>query len=246
MKLFGKRPVIERLRTDPKSIKKVFMQDGLDHSKIRKLVIRKKVEYKKLNFKNFKNLSKNFHAQGVFAEVDDFKYIDLEDLLETAKNENIVLFFLDGITDPQNFGSMIRTGGCFGGFAFVIPKHRSVEVNETVLRIASGAENYIMVSKVINLNQSIVKAKNAGFSIIGAIADKDAESLNAKALDFPLAVVIGSEGKGLSLSVGQKMDRSVKIPMQDKNISFNAAVALAIFCYEINKQKEEVCRTMQT
>ncbi len=243
MRLFGKRPVIERLKTNPKSIKTVFLQDGLDHRAIRKLITRKDVVYKKLAFKNFKNLSKNFHAQGVFADVEEFKYTDFDDLLKLAKNEDITLFFLDGITDPQNFGSMLRTGGCFGKFAFVIPKHRSVEVNETVLRIASGAENYIFVSKVTNLNQSIIRARNCGFTIAGAVAEGDVQILGNDKISFPLAVVIGSEGKGLSHSVSQKIDLFIKIPMQGGRISFNAAVALAIFCYEINKQKEELCRT---
>lgn len=236
MRLFGIRPVIERLNSEPKSIETIYFQEGSELKDIIKLAKHKDIPYQLLPFRRFNNLTKNVVAQGVFASVKPYEYAYLEDFLDSPNGQKPTLIFLDGITDPQNFGSMLRTAACFGKFCFVLPKHRSVEVNETVLRIACGGENYIPVVKIVNLFQGILQAKEAGFTIIGAVAEP-AESLEEINFTFPVGLVVGSEGKGISHNIANHLDAKVNIPMKGSRLSFNASIALAIICYKISCQK---------
>jgi 23S rRNA (guanosine2251-2'-O)-methyltransferase len=233
MRLFGKRPVIERLKSNPKTIQTLYFDKYHDLSGIVKMARRKEVPYKIVDPRRFANLTRNVNSQGVLAEVDAYKYSDIEDIIATSNKPNLI--FLDSITDPQNFGSMLRTSACFGNFAFIIPKHRSVEVNETVLRIASGAENYIPVVKIVNLLHGINLAKDAGYTVIGASPEAE-NSLDSIKFQFPIALVIGSEGKGISQNIEKNLDSRLKIPMGGEGLSFNASISLAIICYEISRQ----------
>jgi 23S rRNA (guanosine2251-2'-O)-methyltransferase len=234
MRLFGIRPVIERLKAQPKTIKEIYFKEYHNLDGIVKLAKKKDIHYKVVDTRRFDNLTRNVNSQSVFADVIPYKYTDIEDLLTSKIKPNLI--FLDGITDPQNFGGMLRSAACFGNFAFIIPKHRSVEVNETVLKIACGAENYIPVAKVINLTQGINLAKEAGYTTIGT-SPLAGNSLETIKFDFPIALVIGSEGKGISQNIEKNLDLMLSIPMRGRGLSFNASVSLAIICYEINKQE---------
>jgi 23S rRNA (guanosine2251-2'-O)-methyltransferase len=131
----------------------------------------------------------------------------------------------------------MRTAACFGGFALVIPTGGSCEVNETVLHVASGGENYIKISRVSDLTGAVIKAKGAGYAVMGTLVGEEADDIYKVSLSFPLAFVLGSEGKGIRPDVKKHLDIKARIPMEGASLSFNVNMACAIFCYEVCKQR---------
>ena len=239
MKLYGKNPVLERLKSNPKSIRKILIaQDHPELSYIR-------LKAKKWNIPLFAipkdrmyKLGQNLHAQGLLVEVEDFSYLPYDELLDQAFDKNQSLIFLDQLNDPQNLGGIIRSLACLGGFGIVLPKHSSVEVTEAVLRVACGGDNYVSISKVSNLGNAIASAKQKGFSIAGTVV-KDGQSLMDTAFNFPLALVVGSEQKGIRDIVKKHLNVEVTIPMMHARLSFNVAHAATILAYEITRQKKQ-------
>src|SRR3989338_7030669 len=126
MKLYGKNPVLERLKSNPQSIKKIFLEDYYpDGGYVRKKARQWGIPVFSVPRSKMVKLSKNLNAQGILIEIDDFAYRDFAEILENASKRNDSLLFLDNLTDPQNFGAIIRTAACLGGFAIVIPTHDS-------------------------------------------------------------------------------------------------------------------------
>ncbi len=165
------------------------------------------------------------------AEIDEYSYHPFPLVLDEAVKSKCIPVFLDGVTDPQNLGSIIRTFACLGGLSVVLSEHGAAGVNETVLRVASGGENFVKVSRVANIATAIKKAKTKGIRIVGASADAKRAVTEMK-LTFPVAIVIGAEGKGMRPGVKKCLDESAKLPMDGADLSYNAAVAAALFCYE--------------
>ena len=236
IRLFGKNQVIERLKTRPKTIKKIIYNQGIENKFIKKLAIENNIPQTYLAEKEFTFIAKNINNQGVFAETQDFVYSDLQDILQAPKKDKLTLIALSNITDPQNLGSILRTAACFGKFALIIPKHRSVSINETVLRVACGGENYIPIIQETNLIPVIKQAKDAGYWVAGTVVE-DGEDIQNFKFTFPLCLVIGSEDKGIRSGLLNHLDFKVTLPMPGAELSLNAAVATAIFCYEISRQR---------
>jgi len=236
MKLYGKNPVIERIKTNPASIRKIYLQKKTDLSEIVREAKRQGLDFESVEKNKILSMAKNAHTQGVVAEVSEFKYAPFSELLENCTGEKTSLVFLDGITDPQNLGSIIRNLACMGGFSIVLPEHNSAQVNETVLRVACGGENYIKIGQVTNNARAIEKAKARGVWIIGAVAGsgKDIQQVKVK---FPLGAVIGSEGKGIRPGLVKHIDAELSLPMKGAALSYNASVAAVLVCYEINRQE---------
>ena len=236
MNLYGKNQVMERLKSKPKSIKKIFFNQKSDLAAIRAKANEKKIPFVVLREKEFLIMAKNANTQGVIALVEEFLYQDLDGLLELEQKDKYVLIALSNITDPQNLGSILRTAACFGKFALIIPKHRTVTITETVLRVACGGENYVPIVQVTNLINALEKAKDAGYWVAGSVVDEGENVVNFK-FPFPLCLVIGSEGKGIRPGLLSHLDYRLKLLMPGKELSLNAAVATAVFCYEIMKQR---------
>jgi len=175
------------------------------------------------------------NAQGVMAEISDFKYAPFDAILSDAVKKNIYPVFIDGVTDPQNLGSIIRSLACMGGFSIVLPEHRSVRVNETVLRIACGGENHIRISSITNTVKGLKAAHDRGLWVAGAAAGAG-ESVAAAEIRTPLAVVIGSEGKGIRPGVLTHLDAELSLSMRGADLSYNVSVATALFCYEVQRK----------
>jgi 23S rRNA (guanosine2251-2'-O)-methyltransferase len=182
-------------------------------------------------------IGRDKNTQGVVGDVEDFTYTPYDDLLGSALGKNRCIIFLDGVTDPQNFGAIIRSLACLGKFSIVLPTHDSVSVTETVLRVASGGDNYVPIAKVANLSNAIKKAKQEGFQIAGAVP-KGGNDITNYELPHPLGLVVGSEQKGLRDVIGKHLDVKLSIPMIYDTLSFNVAHATAVLCYEITKQKK--------
>ncbi len=236
MLLYGKNPVLERLRANPQTIRKVFLAQKFSEPEVLKLIETHGVEVERLTADQLAKKRPAKDLQGIFARVDKFQYADFDNLLERAEGEKPALIFLDRVNDPHNLGVVIRTTACFGGFAVVIPEFEACEVNETVLHVASGGENYTPVSRVTNISKSIVRAQEAGYWIVGAVVDEDAADVNETSLPFPLGLVLGSEGSGIRPGIRKHLDLKVRIPMKGARLSLNVNIACAIFCYEICRQ----------
>lgn len=239
MLLYGKNSVWERLKTNPATIEKIFLQDNISLPDIEKLVKINKIPLERVPARKIYRIKPAKTLQGIIARVDSFKYTPFEDLLTHAQNNKLSLIFLDRINDPQNLGSIIRTAACFGNFAIVIPKHEACEVTETVLHVSSGAENYISLAMVTNLSSAIIQAKENGCWILGAQVSAQAQPIDEISLPFPLGLVLGFEGEGIRHGIKKHLDLNACIPMIGAKLSLNVAIACAIFCHEIAKQKRE-------
>ena len=236
MRLFGKRSVIERIKTNPKSIEKIYLQEGLARADIIELAKSENIRLENLPAGRFFQLAQGVQTQGVMAEVDKFFYRDFDELI--SQEDKPTLICLDRITDPQNLGVILRNSACLGGFSIILPKHESVEVNETVLKVACGAENYVPVCLVTNLSTAIQKAKKTGYWVAAAVV-AGGENPRQANLNFPLAILFGSEGEGIRPGLIKHVDYKLTLPMQGAGLSFNVAMAVAIFCYEVSSQKSK-------
>ena len=238
MRLFGKNSVMERLRSNPKSIRKIYIQHGFKGT----LAIHKKARQWNIPIlpvaqSKMMKIGRDKNTQGILGDVEDFAYTPYDELLETALNKKRSLLFLDGLTDPQTFWAIIRSLACLGKFSIILPTHDSVSITETVLRVASGGDNYVPIAKVSNLSHAIQKAKREGFQIVGAVT-KEGEDLSEFELPHPLGLVVGSEQKGIRDIICKHLDVKLSIPMACDTLSFNVAHATAVLCYEITRQKK--------
>ena len=245
MKLYGKNPVIERLKSNPQSIKQIYVRERHeDGSYIAKKARQHGISIFTVPMSKIQKLGRNLNTQGVLAEVDDFTYLPYEQAMERSLKKNGTLVFLDGLNDPQNLGSIIRSLSCLGTFFIILPTHKSVSVTESVLRVACGGENHISVSKVSNLNQAIRRAKENGFWIMGS-AVEGGKNICTLSWQFPLALIMGSEQKGIRDILKKWVDIEVTIPMAQPRLSLNVAHATALFCYEIMRQRQNLHRNVQ-
>ena len=183
-------------------------------------------------------MSQTKNHQGVIAIVPPFEYSSVEDILEEAnkivkvnKNEN-----LDGIEDPHNLGSIIRTAETAGVHGIIIPKRRAVAVNSTVNKVSAGAVQYMKIARVNNITETIRYLKENDIWVCGT--DMNTKKYHYEEnFSIPLAFVIGSEGYGMSRLVKENCDFLVKIPMHGKITSLNASVSAGIVMYEVVKQR---------
>ena len=237
MRLYGKNPVLERLKNNPKSIVKLYLQDGhADAGYVYKKARKWGIPVHNMPKHKMDKISRNLNAQGVMAEIGEFPYIEFDELLDKALSKKICPVFLDGLTDPQNLGSIMRSLACLDGFAVILPTHESVSITETVLRIACGGENYVPVARVANLSKAIRESKNRGFSILGAVVG-EGEDIRKAVFDFPVGLVVGSEQKGIRPVIRKELDRLLTLPMPGNRVSLNAAHAATLFCYEISRHR---------
>lgn len=238
MKLYGKNPVIERLKANPKSIRRILIDENHpDLSYIRKKCSQWGIGLSTVPHSKIQKMAQNLHTQGILADIEDFAYTDLEELLGNALEKKRVPVFLDNLNDPQNLGGIIRTCGALGHFDIVLPTTESVSVTESVLRVACGGENYLSAARVSNLGNAIEKAKKMGFWILGTVAE-GAPSLTEVRLQFPLGLVMGSEEKGVRDIILKKLDLKAMVPMKNQRMSLNVAHATSMVCYEIIRQRK--------
>ncbi|MDD5488889.1 MAG: RNA methyltransferase substrate-binding domain-containing protein, partial [Candidatus Omnitrophica bacterium] len=151
MKLYGKKPVLERIKADPGSIRKLYLQKRTELSEIVRELKSRNMVFESVDGAWMDRTCGKVNTQGVVAEVEGFRYVHFDDIIRDCLSSDTVPVFLDGVTDPQNLGSIIRSLACIGGFSLVLPAHRSAMVNETVLRVASGGESFLRIAVVENI-----------------------------------------------------------------------------------------------
>jgi len=238
MYLYGKNSVLERLLVNPKSIKKVFLRENFSVERVLGLIKAAGIPSARVTEKALNKIKNADRLQGIVAQVDNFAYADFDGLLHGGLDKNLSFICVDNINDPHNLGSILRTAACFGGFAVVIPRHGSCEVTDAVMHVASGGENFVPVAKVNNLSNALIKAKRVGYWIVGTVVESGT-NIGKVSFPFPLCLVLGSEGKGIRHGIEKRLELKVRLPMKGAALSFNVAMACAIFCHEINRQKEK-------
>ena len=236
----GRNAVLELLESG-KDINKIFVEKGEKHGSIHKIIAMAKerriiiVEKEK---RQMQEMAQNRNYQGVIAIVPPFEYCEIEDILEEAekRNEDPFVLILDGIEDPHNLGSIIRTAETSGVHGIIIPKRRAAAVNSTVAKTSAGAVEYMKIARVTNISDAIDKLKRAGLWICGTDISTEKYYYNQD-LTGPIGIVIGNEGNGMSEKVRKNCDFLVKIPMKGKVTSLNASVSTGIVVYEAVKQR---------
>lgn len=236
----GRNSVLELLESG-KDVNKIFVTRGEKHGSINKILgiaKERKIIVVEKDKKQMDEMAQEENYQGVIAIVPPFEYVEISDILEVAKerNEDPFVIVLDGIEDPHNLGAIIRTAETAGVHGIIIPKRRAASVNSTVSKVSAGAVQYMKIARVNNLNETIRFLKENDVWICGT--DMDATKYYyQESYKGPIAVVIGSEGFGMSRLVKENCDFLVKIPMKGKITSLNASVSAGIVMYEATKQR---------
>lgn len=243
--IVGRNPVIEALRAG-REINKLLVAKGAREGSILQVlglakeagIIIQEVDRARLDA-----LAPDLNHQGVIAMVAAHTYAEVEEILAKAaeKGEDALILVLDGIEDPQNLGSLLRTADAVGAHGVIIPERRAVGLTETVAKVSAGAMEYVPVARVTNIAKTLDELKEKGIWVVGTHQD-GRELYHQARLTGPLAVVIGSEGKGIGRLVAEKCDFMVRLPMLGHVTSLNAAVAGAILIYEIRRQRDHGSR----
>ncbi|EDU39019.1 23S rRNA (guanosine(2251)-2'-O)-methyltransferase RlmB [Clostridium sporogenes] len=236
----GRNAVIEALKSN-KTIEKVMVAKGDLEGSIKiiiSLAKEKGIVINEVDRKKLDSISQTRAHQGVIAFTTPYQYCAVEDIIRYAKQkeEEPFIVILDEIEDPHNFGSILRTAEVCGVHGVIIPKRRNVGVTPTVYKTSAGAVEYMKISKVTNINNVIDKLKEKGIWIYGADMCGNDYCFDVS-LSGPIALVIGSEGRGISKLTKSKCDVLVKIPMLGNITSLNASVAGGMLMYEILKQR---------
>ena len=236
----GRNALTEALRSG-RTIDKVFVAAGETDSALQRLAAQAKqagavvvpVDRRKLDF-----MSTTHAHQGVIALVAAREYFSIDDILETAaeRGENALIVICDELSDPHNLGAIIRSAECAGAHGVIIPKRRSVGLTATVAKASAGALEYMKVARVTNINGAMDELKEKGVWIFGTAAEGSIPMYEAD-LTGPTAIVIGSEGDGMSRLVQKNCDVTVHIPMKGSITSLNASAAASILLYEAVRQR---------
>ncbi len=239
--VYGKNPVYEILLKNPKRINKIYFQKGnfFDNrlKKINELAFQNKIQIQYVNLKNFNDYfddKPNF--QGVIASVCPVEYVELSDFLEKSKEDYKRIVILDGIEDPHNLGAIIRTVAAAGFDAVMVSNHRAAPITAAVEKISSGAVNHIPIIKTTSLSTSIDILKKHDFWVIATQMEAKDNYYEIDYTDMNFALVMGSEGKGISKTILNKADFTVKL--QSNFESLNVSAAAAVIIYEAKRQIE--------
>jgi len=233
MYVFG-RNVAKELLSNNTKINKVFMSEVLVGSDIEQKLKESGIKINYTDNKSLNKIEKGNH-QGIILDIDDYKYLSEKDMIDNL-GTNPFIVILDHLEDPHNFGAIIRTCEAAGVDFIVLPKNRSVKVTSTVMKTSVGALDNVKIVEVTNLNTTISKLKDNGVWIVGTDMDNSAE-YNKIDYTIPVAIIIGSEGFGMSDLVKKNCDFIARIPMYGKINSLNASVAAGVIIYEVVRQR---------
>lgn len=237
--LEGRNAVFELLKSG-RDVEKILVQSGNVEGSIKRIVAQateKGMIIQEVSRRKLDEISQTKNHQGIIALASAYQYAEVEQLLERAREKKESPFFiiLDEITDSHNLGAVLRSAECAGVHGVIIPKRRSVGLNAVVGKTSAGAVEYIPVARVTNIVKTMEYLKKEGLWI--ACADMDGIDHFDSDLKGAIAIVIGSEGKGVSRLVKENCDFTVSIPMYGKISSLNASVAAGLLMYEVVRQR---------
>ena len=238
-KVIGRNPVAEAIKSG-REIDKIMVKKGEIEGSLRPIIKKARdmgIPVIEADKNKLSELAEGGNHQGVIAIVAAHDYASVDDIFKKAeeKGEPPFIVILDKITDPHNLGSIIRTANCAGVHGIIIPKRGSVGLSEVVAKTSAGAIEYVPVAKVTNIAQTIDALKEKGGWVAGAEAGGD--TMYKTDLSGSMALVIGSEGEGISRLVKEKCDFLVEIPMFGDVNSLNASVAAAVLMYEVVRRR---------
>ena len=239
--IYGRHPVLAALENDrqlnrlwvlPQLRRDRRFKEAIDRAKANGAIV------DETNSQRLNQLVPGLNHQGIVAKVAPYTYLELDTAIALAveATENPVVLVADGIVDPHNLGAIIRTAEAMGMQGLVIPQRRAAAIDSTVVKASAGALEHFPVARVVNLNRAIAQLKASGFWVYGLTAHAETP-LHALELQGAIALVIGSEGRGLSSSSQQNCDFLTSIPLSGTTPSLNASVAAAIAIYEISRQR---------
>ncbi len=240
--IYGRRAVLEALRASAERVNKLFIAQGVRGetiSEIRDLAKMNRVVTKTLPRRALERYAPAASHQGVVASMSPQSYADADDLMQPYQDgEPALVLLLDGITDPQNFGAILRTAEAVGANGVIIPRHRSVALTPVVAKHSAGASQFVPIARVPNVVRALDALKENGVQAIGTAGDAEWTIYD---VDFaqPTAIVVGSEGVGLRPLVRKKCDVLARIPMLGRIASLNASAAAAVVLYEVLRQRSE-------
>ena len=237
--IYGKNPVCEILMNNPKRINKIYIQKGISYDKrlktISDLAFQNKIIIQNVNLQKFVEYFEDKpNFQGVIASVSPVEYIELDEFLEKDNKDYKRLVILDGVSDPHNFGAIIRTVAAAGFDGVLVSNHRSCPINATVEKISSGAINHIPVIKTSSLSASIDLLKKHDYWVIATQMEAKDNYYEIDYTDMNFALVMGSEGKGISKTILNKADFTIKLESNFE--SLNVSATTAVILYEALRQ----------
>lgn len=238
--IYGKNPVLEAIKSNT-TINKIYAQtSNKEIDQVIKEALKRKIIVVNTDKQKLDKMIEGKNSQGIVASVTEFKYSDIEDIINYAKSkkENPFVLILDKIEDPHNLGAIIRSAECMGVHGIIIKKRNACLVTDTVEKVAAGACSYVKVARVTNITESIKKLKEYGFWIYGLDMAGESNIYETK-LEGSIGIVVGNEGEGISRLVKENCDVLMKIPMTGKINSLNASVSAAISIYEVLRQKNK-------
>lgn len=236
--LFGKNVIQEVLKANRRKIHEIYLQGTqtkLDDPLLENLIRKYHVPLKNIDRNKLDSLTQQARHQGIAAKVDDFPYSSLEEMVSCFQKSALFLI-CDSITDPQNFGAICRSATCFGVDGILVNKDQSVEVTPVVCKASAGGVEHLSVARVTNLARSLEYLKENGFWSYAAIPQAS-DSLEKISPSPKMAIVLGSEGKGIRRLIQEKSDFHFSIPMAKNFDSLNVAQAATIILYEIAKKR---------
>lgn len=232
--VYGRLPSLNSLLNN-KAVK-AFVHKGFDDSRILNLIKEKRIPMQQVELEKLDMLSNRGNHQGVVLEVKPFEYSDLDSIISISKKKKSPLvLILDEIEDPHNFGAIIRSADAFGVDGIIIKNRNQVPINMTVTKVSTGAIEYVKIAQVSNLTNAIERLKAEGFWVYAADGEGKDYYNNLK-YDGPIALVVGSEGNGISRLVLNNSDFIIKIPMEGHVNSLNVSVATGILLSRIRNK----------
>ena len=239
--VYGVNPVLEALRVHPNEVVRVLLERGKEGrrsqgaDRVAHAAAQAGVRVEDVRQGDLTHRSRSGVHQGVGAELADFRYAELDDLLAGFRGPALLLV-LDGVTDPQNLGALVRSAYALGAHGVVLPKDRAAGVTPAAFKAAAGALEHCPVARVTNLSRALERMKEQGIWTVALAAEADQE-LSALDLTVPTALVLGSEGAGVRPLVRKTCDHLARIPMAGQVGSLNVAAAGAVALYEIARQR---------
>jgi len=239
--LYGVNPVLEALKVHPNEVVRVLLERGKEGrrsqgaDRVAHAAAQAGVRVEDVRQGDLTHRSRSGVHQGVGAELADFRYAELDDLLAGFRGPALLLV-LDGVTDPQNLGALVRSAYALGAHGVVLPKDRAAGVTPAAFKAAAGALEHCPVARVTNLSRALERIKEQGIWTVALAAEADRE-LSTFDLTLPTALVLGSEGAGVRPLVRKTCDHLARIPMAGQVGSLNVAAAGAVALYEIARQR---------
>ncbi len=237
--IFGIHPVLEALESKRK-IEKVLFKKGIEGPQFRLLLEKLKALDIQVQFAPVEKLNSytRYNHQGVIAFIANVDYVSIEDMIKIAegRGKSPLIVILDGVSDVRNFGAIARTAECAGADGIIVPAKGSAAVNADSVKTSAGALLRIPVSKVSNVREAIFYLKESGYKIV-ASSEKAQKTIYEESYNSPVAIILGSEEKGVSQSAIAISDSQVRIPMAGSIGSLNVSAAASVILFEILRQR---------